>query len=251
MKRKRTYSIALCLSAALSFVFSSCETVKEVASQTNDILINQGTTPTSSEISAGLKQALEIGLRQGVDQVSDVNGFFGNALIKIMFPPDAKKVETTLRSLGFNKLCDDAILALNRAAENASAKAAPIFMNALKQMTFNDAANILLGSDTAATGYFKRTTTDQLKAAFRPVIETSLSKAGATKYWTTIMTRYNQIPLVKPVNPDLSDYVTQRTIDGLFLMIADKEKQIREQLNARTTPLLKKVFGYAQRQKSI
>lgn len=201
--------------------------------------------PSSSEISMGIKQALQLGLEQGVKQVSATDGYFKNPLIKILFPPNAVKVENTLRSIGLGSLCDNVELSLNRAAEKAAKQAAPIFLNALKQMTLRDASQILLGSDTSATSYFKRTTTSQLTAKFSPVISQSLNQVGATKYWSQVTSKYNQIPLVRPVNTDLTAYVTQRAIDGLFTMISQKEIQIRQQFGARTTPLLQKVFGYA------
>ena len=205
--------------------------------------------PTSTEISSGLKQALQIGLKEGIQEVSAKDGFFKNAMIKVLFPPEAQKIERTLRQVGMGSLCDNVILSLNRAAEDASKKALPIFLNALKTMSFRDATNILLGPDTAATYYFKTATTAALTKSFAPVISNSLNKVEATRYWGTVMTQYNKLPLVKPVNTDLSAYVTQRAIDGLFAMVAKKELAIRSQLSDRTTPLLKKVFGYADQKK--
>ncbi|WDF55025.1 DUF4197 domain-containing protein [Mucilaginibacter sp. KACC 22063] len=201
--------------------------------------------PTNTEMISGLKQALEQGTTKSSDQLSALNGFFGNAAVKILMPPEAKKAETTLRKLGLNKLCDNVILSLNRAAESAAGKAKPIFINALKQMTVQDAANILLGSQDAATQYFKRTTTAQLTTQFRPVIHTSLSNVGATNLYSQLATQYNKIPFTfNKVNPDLDDYVTQKAIDGLFYEIALEELNIRKNLSARTTPLLQKVFGF-------
>lgn len=205
--------------------------------------------PSSFEINSGLKQALELGIKQGVQQVSAKNGFFGNALIKVLFPPEAQKIERTLRSIGMGSLCDKVILSLNRAAEDASKQALPIFVDALKNMSFRDATQILLGKDTAATHYFRTATTTALSRKFKPVIANSLNKVDATKYWGLVTTNYNKIPLVQPVNTDLSAYVTQKAIDGLFKMIANKEINIRENLSSRTTPLLKKVFGYAAERK--
>jgi hypothetical protein len=205
--------------------------------------------PTSSEITSGIKQALQIGLQDGVKQVSAENGYFKNPLIKILFPPNAIKVENTLRGMGLGSLCDQVELSLNRAAEDAAKQATPIFLNALKKMTLRDASQILMGPDTSATSYFRRATTSELTAKFSPVISSSLSKVGATRYWSQVTTQYNKIPFVKPVNTDLTAYVTQRAIDGLFVTISQKEIQIRQQLGARTTPLLKKVFGFAARQK--
>ncbi len=244
--RRRALVFAPLLS--LLFAFSSCDTLQQVATQGG--LPGTSGTPTATEVNAGLKQALQLGIQDGVKQVSAVNGFFGDAMIKILFPPEARKVESTLRNLGLNKLCDDVILSLNRAAENAAKEATPIFTTALSQMSFNDVMNILLGADTAATSYFRRATTAQLQAKFKPVIAQSLSQVGATRYWSDLMGQYNRIPLVKPVNPDLSAYVTDRAIDGLFTMIAQKEVSIRSRLGARSTPLLKKVFGYAEAQQA-
>jgi hypothetical protein len=234
---------------------SSCDTLQQAgmggfpsASGGSATAGTSGGTPTSSEITSGIKQALQIGLQDGVKQVSAVDGYFKNPLIKILFPPNAVKVENTLRNIGLGDLCDKVELSINRAAEDAAKQAGPIFLNALNKMTLKDASQILLGPDTAATSYFRRATTSELTAKFSPVISNSLNKVGATRYWSDVMTKYNQIPLVKPINPDLTAYVTQRAIDGLFVIIAGKETQIRQQLSARTTPLLQKVFGYAAKQ---
>jgi hypothetical protein len=165
-----------------------------------------------------------------------------------LFPPEAQKVERKLRSLGFNKLADNVILSINRAAEDAAKEAKPIFISAIKEMTITDASNILLSGQTdAATQYFQRVTTDQLMQSFRPVIQSSLGKVGATKYWSDAITAYNQIPLTTKVNPDLSSYVAQKAIEGLFLEIAKEELRIRQNISARNTTLLQKVFGYADR----
>lgn len=202
--------------------------------------------PSNLEIGTALKQALEQGTGKSTDQLSAVNGFFNNAAIRIIFPPEAQKAEKTLRSLGLNQLCDNVILSLNRAAEGAAKEAKPIFVDAIKQMTLQDVSNILLGNPDAATEYFKRTTTVQLSAKFRPVIKESLDQAGATKYYGTAATTYNKVPFVKKINPDITDYVTQKAIDGLFLQIAKEELNIRQNLSARTTPLMQKVFSFAQ-----
>ncbi|MFD0765743.1 DUF4197 domain-containing protein [Mucilaginibacter lutimaris] len=229
----------------LLLIFTGCDTLNQVAQTT----VNQLGNPTNVEISNGLKQALEIGTGKSSDQLSAVNGFFGNAAVKILFPPEAQKVEKTLRSIGLGKLADNVILSLNRAAEDAAGKAKPIFVNAIKQMTLTDVTNILFGNKDAATQYFKRTTTMALAASFKPVIETSLNKVGATKYYTEAANAYNKVPLVSKVNPDISDYVTQRAIEGLFVEIAQEELNIRQNLGARTTPLLQKVFGYYDKNK--
>lgn len=229
------------------FIFSSCETLN----QAGQVLSQAGLgNPSLSEISSGLKQALEFGTSAGADRLSATDGFFANAAVKILFPEEALKVERTLRSVGFNKLADNVILSLNRAAEAAAIEAKPIFISAVKGMTFADASNILLsGQQDAATLYFKRVTNDQLQQKFQPIIQSSLNKVGATRYWTDAITAYNSIPLVGKVNPDLSAYVTQKAIDGIFFEIAQEELKIRTRLSARSTPLLQKVFAYADRNK--
>jgi hypothetical protein len=236
---------------ALALIFiSGCD----VQSQQNigNILkqIPTGGTPTNLEISAGLKQALEFGTSAGADRLSAKDGFLGNLAVKILFPPEAQKVEKTLRSLGFNALADNVILSINRAAEDAAKEAKPIFVSAIKQMTITDAVNILFGQNKdEATQYFKRVTTAQLMEKFKPVITNSLGKVGATKYWSDAALAYNKIPLVKPVNTDLSAYVAQKAIDGMFIQVAQEELKIRDNINARSTTLLQKVFGYADTKK--
>ncbi|MGI4804463.1 MAG: DUF4197 domain-containing protein [Janthinobacterium lividum] len=210
-----------------------------------------GGTPSDQEISSGIKEALQQGVIKSSDQLSAVNGFFGNAAVKILFPPQAQKAEATLRKLGLNKLCDNVILSLNRAAEDAAKEAKPIFISALKQMSLKDATNILLGSSDAATQYFKRTTTDSLASKFRPVVHQSLDKVGATQYYSQAATAYNKVPFtMNKVDPDIENYVTQKAISGLFVEIAQQELQIRQNLpSARTTSLLQKVFSYADKTK--
>jgi len=206
-------------------------------------------TPSNFEIGQGIKEALQIGVSTGADRLSVKDGFLGNLAVKILMPPEAQKVEKTLRSIGLNKLCDNVIVSLNRAAEDAATEAKPIFISAIKQMTLTDATNILLGSKDAATAYFKRVTTAQLMQKFSPIVTTSLNKVNATRYYSDLTTQYNRLPLVKPVNTDLTEYVTQKAIDGLFVEIAKEELKIRGNLSSRSTTLLQKVFGYADRKK--
>lgn len=204
--------------------------------------------PSNLEIGNALKQALQQGTAKSTDQLSAVNGFFGNAAVKILFPPEAQKVERTLRGMGMNKLCDNVILSLNRAAEDAAKDAKPIFIDAIKKMTLQDVSGILLGQQDAATQYFKRTTSSALAAKFKPTIKASLDKVGATKYYGTAAGEYNKLPFVKHLNPDITDYATQKTIDGLFVEIAQEELKIRQNLpSARSTPLLQKVFSFADK----
>lgn len=227
-------------------LLASCETLNQTAQ-----VLAQAANPTQAEIALGLKQALEFGTSSSSDRLSATDGFFANAAVKILFPEEAQKVERTLRSVGLNKLADNVILSINRAAEGAAKEAKPIFISAIKSMTIADAANILLArQEDAATQYFKRVTNDQLQLKFQPVIQTSLSNVGATRYWSEAITAYNKIPLVSKVNPDLASYVTQKAIDGIFYEIAKEELRIRSNISARSTPLLQKVFGYADRNKS-
>lgn len=206
-------------------------------------------TPSQLEIGQGIKEALQIGVSAGADRLSARDGFLGNLAVKILMPPEAQKVEKTLRSIGLNSLCDNVILSLNRAAEDAAKEAKPIFIAAIKQMTLADASNILLGNNDAATSYFKRVTTAQLLEKFSPVVKNSLNKVNASKYYSDLTTQYNRLPLVKPVSTDLTGYVTQKAIDGLFIEVAKEELKIRGNLNSRSTTLLQKVFGYADRKK--
>ncbi|MCK6617818.1 MAG: DUF4197 domain-containing protein [Cyclobacteriaceae bacterium] len=199
---------------------------------------------TTAEVADGLKEALINGISKGSDQVSQLDGYFKNPEIKIPFPPDVKRVENTLRDIGLGGEVDKFIMTLNRGAEDAAKEAKPIFISAIKSMTIEDAWGILKGDQDAATQYLKRTTLAQLKEKFKPVIQNALNKVNATKYYSDLVTRYNKIPTVEKVNPNLDDYATDKAIDGLFLMIAKEEKNIREDPVARTTDLLKKVFGY-------
>ena len=226
-------------------LLSSCETLGQVG----EVLAQTG-NPTQTEINMGLKQALELGTSSSAERLSIKDGYLGNLAIKILFPEEAKKVERTLRNLGLNTLADNVILSINRAAEDAAQEAKPIFIAAIKQMTIADATKILLGRDQdAATDYFKRVTSQQLHDKFKPVIQNSLSKVGATKHWTDVVNRYNQVPFVTKVNPDLQEYVTQKAMEGLFIEIAKEELKIRDNVSARGTNLLQKVFGYADRNK--
>ncbi len=201
---------------------------------------------TSAEVGEGLKEALIKGISNGSDLASQLDGYFKNPEIKIPFPPEVKKVEDRLRQLGLGGEVDKFVMTLNRGAEDAAKEAKPIFISAIKQMTIDDAWGILKGEPDAATKYLQRTTSNQLKEKFKPVIQNSLNKVSATKYYGDIVNRYNSIPLVQKVNPDLNEYATDMAIQGLFTMIAKEEKNIRQDPVARTTELLKRVFGSAK-----
>jgi hypothetical protein len=198
---------------------------------------------TTAEVAEGLKEALIKGISTGSDLASQVDGYFKNPEIKIPFPPEVKKVEDKLRQIGLGNEVDKFVMTLNRGAEDAAREAKPIFITAIKSMTIQDAWGILRGEQDAATQYLKRTTTPQLKEKFKPVIQSSLNKVSATKYYGDIVNTYNKIPFTDDVNPNLDDYATDKAIEGLFTLIAKEEKNIRQDPVARTTELLKKVFG--------
>lgn len=229
---------------ALAVSTSAC-TVADVQRTMDGVLAGTGTgvPVTKTEVANGLKQALEIGIKNGAAQASQVDGYHKNSLIRIPFPEDVKKVENTLRQIGLGSEVDKFVLTLNRGAEDAAKSAVPIFVSAIKQLTIADAWAILKGDRDAATQYLKRTTSQQLYTAFNPVMVKSLEKTNATRYYADLVNRYNKIPLVQKVNPDLDDYATQRAIDGLFTLVAQEEAQIRENPVARTTELLRRVFG--------
>jgi hypothetical protein len=198
---------------------------------------------TNEEIANGLKEALTQGISKGADALSQVDGYFKNPKIKIPFPPDAQKMEKKLRDIGMGQDVDKFIETLNRGAEDAAKQAKPIFVDAIKKMTITDVMSILKGQPDAATQYLKKTTNTQLQAQFKPVIKASLDKVGATKHYKDLATEYDKIPFVKKVNPDLEAYTTDLAIQGLFYTIANEEKEIRSNPVARTTDLMKKVFG--------
>ena len=197
---------------------------------------------SAGEIANGLKEALQVGAEKGTAKLSAADGFFKDAAIKILMPEEAKQAEQKLRSLGFGKQVDNAILTMNRAAEDAAKSAAPIFINAIKSMSIQDAAGILRGGDLAATNYLKSKTTAELTSAFRPVIESSLQKVDATKYWNSVFSTYNKFSANK-VDPDLTAYVTEKALAGIFYQVGLEEQQIRKDPAARTTDILKKVFA--------
>ncbi len=219
----------------LSLSFSSCDVLSKLPT---------GVGITDAEAAEGIRQALDKGVDTGISFLNKTDGFFGNELYKVLMPPDAKKIENTLRDLGFGNMVDKAILQINRAAEDAVGYAKPIFANAIKQMTITDAINIVKGADDAATNYFKEKTTQQLIEAFTPTIKSSLDKLNATKYYADVVNKYNNFPTtLKKINPDLPSYVVGKAVDALFDRVAKEELNIRTNVAARTTDILKKVFG--------
>ena len=205
--------------------------------------LNQVNTAGTIDIAGGLKEALNNGITKQVTKLTATDGFYKNQMVKILLPAELQKVDKTLRKMGMSKLADSGIKSLNRAAEDAVKEATPIFVTAIKDMSFSDAKSILLGKETAATDYLKSSTSSALYAKFSPVVQQSIGKVGADKIWASIIKKYNTIPMVSKVNPDITDYVTNKSMDGVFKMISVEEKDIRTNLNSRTSDLLKKVFA--------
>ncbi|MEH6659394.1 DUF4197 domain-containing protein [Leeuwenhoekiella marinoflava] len=219
-------------------ILTSCTELQSVV----DNLPNQAGVDNTT-IASGLRQALDFGIDKQVTKLTQENGFYGNSLVKILLPEELQKVDQTLRSVGLSSLADEGLKVLNRAAEDAVGEATPIFVEAVKGITFTDAKNILLGDDSAATSYLENKTNTALYAKFNPVIKQSFSKVGADKIWSNLITKYNSLPLTNDVNPDLTDYVTNEALKGVYTMIAVEEKDIRTNIASRTTTLLKKVFA--------
>lgn len=222
---------------SLGLLLSSCETLSQLPRPT-------GGGVTEAEAGDGIKEALGKGITNAVLQLNKEDGFFKDLVYKVLLPPDAQRIERTLRNLGLGNMVDKAILQINRGAEDAVGYAKPIFVDAIKQMTLTDALNIVRGGDTSATHYFREKTVGRLMAAFLPVIKTSLDKVEATKFYGDIVNRYNSIPTtLRKLNPDLPGYVTDRATNALFDLIAKEERNIRQNPLARTSDILKKVFG--------
>lgn len=224
--------------------FSSCDVIQNLP--TGGAL---GTGITQTEAGQGIKEALAQGLAKSVLQLNTTDGFFKDALYKVLLPPEAKKIENTLRTLGFNSLVDKAILQINRGAEDAVGYAKPIFVDAIKSMTITDAIGLVKNGDTSATHFFREKTTSKLMAAFTPVIKSSLDKVDATKYYGDLITKFNNLPTTfNKLNPDLTSYVTARATDALFDLVAKEEVNIRTNFAARSSDILKKVFGSVAKQ---
>ncbi|MCO5230241.1 MAG: DUF4197 domain-containing protein [Chitinophagales bacterium] len=242
---KSVFSIFL---AAVLFL-TSCTTAQ--IQDTLGAVLGSTTGVTNNEAASGLKEALAKGFVNAIGLLSKQDGFYGNSLVKIPWPEEAQFVMNAMQKIGMGNQVDKVTLSLNRAAEKASGEALDVFVQAVKQMTFQDAMGILLGGDGAATDYLKRTTTVILADKFRPIIESSLGQVNATKYWTDAITVYNKIPLVnKKVDTDLTTFVTQKALQGVFVKVEEQENQIRNNLSFRNTPLLQKVFGYADSKKA-
>jgi hypothetical protein len=204
---------------------------------------NQKGSLSNNDVNFGLKEALEIGIKNATALASQVNGFYKNPLIFIPWPPEAEQMKKMLLKIGLKKQVDKLVLTLNRAAEESAKKAAPIFLDAIKGLTIQDGMQILRGPNDAATAYLKRKTSGPLTAAFRPVVKRAMDKVEVTKYWNPLVSQYNRIPFMGPVDPDLDNYVTERAVSGLFKLLANEEKKIRQNPAARVTDILRRVFG--------
>ena len=224
----------------IAFNLTACAELQQVVDS-----IPQGTNGvlSNADIASGLREALDLGIDKQVTKLTETDGFYKNELVKILLPEELQKVDKGLRDIGLGNLADEGIKALNRAAEDAVKEATPIFVNAVKDITFDDAKNILLGEDNAATEYLTVRTKTELYNKFHPVINNSFSKVGADQIWTNLINKYNAIPFTNEVNPDLTDYVTQEALNGVYTMIAVEEKEIRNKVSSRTSDLLKKVFA--------
>lgn len=223
---------------AVAISLSSCAEMQQVMNQ-----FPQTQGIGGVDIAGGLKEALNNGISKQVTKLTATDGFYRNEAVKILLPEELRKVDAGLRRIGLGSLADEGLKVLNRAAEDAVKEATPIFVDAVRNMSFNDAKTILMGNDNSATNYLQNSTSTALYGKFNPVIKNSFTKVGADKVWANIINKYNLIPFVQKVNPDLTDYVTNQAMTGVFKMIAVEEKNIRTNLNARTSVLLQKVFA--------
>lgn len=226
------------VAVAFVFLLTSCGDLQKIISQ----FPQQGVL-SQADIGNGLRQALNKGVQNQVSKLTATDGFYRNELVKILLPEELRVVDRTLRKIGLSSLADEGLRAINRTAEDAVKTATPIFVDAVKGITFNDAKNILLGNDRSATTYLEGRTKQTLYGKFNPVIKNSFAKVGADQIWTNLINKYNTIPFVNKVNPDLTDYVTNEALKGVFKMIAVEEKGIRNKIGLRTTDLLRRVFA--------
>jgi hypothetical protein len=234
----KQFTMKKILVLAVAISLSSCAEMQQVLNQ-----FPQTQGIGGVDIAGGLKEALNNGISKQVTKLTATDGFYRNEAVKILLPEELRKVDAGLRRIGLSSLADEGLKVLNRAAEDAVKEATPIFVDAVRNMTFMDAKTILMGNESSATNYLQNSTSTALYGKFNPVIKNSFTKVGADKVWTNIITKYNSIPLVNKVNPDLTDYVTNQALNGVFKMVAVEEKNIRTNLSARTSVLLQKVFA--------
>ena len=234
----KQFTMKKILVLAVAISLSSCAEMQQVLNQ-----FPQTQGIGGVDIAGGLKEALNNGISKQVTKLTATDGFYRNEAVKILLPEELRKVDAGLRRIGLSSLADEGLKVLNRAAEDAVKEATPIFVDAVRNMTFMDAKTILMGNESSATTYLQNSTSTALYGKFNPVIKNSFTKVGADKVWTNIITKYNSIPLVNKVNPNLTDYVTNQALNGVFKMVAVEEKNIRTNLSARTSVLLQKVFA--------
>lgn len=238
-KLKSFQKIKVVLLSTLFLTTAGCAELQQVVNQ-----LPQGTIGLSQlDIANGLKEALDNGIEKQVSKLTATDGFLKNEAVKILLPQELQTVDTKLRQIGLSSLADEGLKVLNRAAEDAVKEATPIFVDAVKNMSFNDAKNILMGDNVAATTYLQSSTSTALYSKFNPVIKSSFTKVGADQVWTNIITKYNSLPFITKVNPDLTDYTTTKAMEGVFKMIAVEEQNIRTNFSSRSSDLLKKVFA--------
>tara|TARA_R110002012_G_scaffold283200_1_gene473371 strand:- start:121 stop:831 length:711 start_codon:yes stop_codon:yes gene_type:complete len=230
--------IIILLTIAISF--NSCGSLNEIV---NSIPQGGSGVLSQADIGNGLRQALDQGIDKEVSKLMATDGFYRNELVKILLPEELQKVDDGLRKIGLSSVADEGLKLLNRAAEDATKEALPIFVDAVKGISFNDAKQILLGDQRAATSYLENATQQALYAKFSPIINNKLGEVGATELWSGAINKYNALPLTSDVNPDLTDYVTQKALEGVYKMIAQEEIQIRSQVSSRGTDLLQRVFA--------
>jgi len=246
-------TIFISIATILFFTFSASAQIdlnkavndaqKNVEKEVNKYTKKKKKGLTNDEVIRGLKEALNVGTNNSTSSTSKMDGFYKNPLIMIPFPPEAEKVKNTVVNLGMQKQVDEFVMTLNRAAEEASKEAAPVFMEAIKGMSISDGFAILKGADNAATDYLSKKTTADLTTKFSPIIQRAIEKVQVTKYWNPVITTYNKIPGVEKQNPNLEQYITIKALEGLFKLIAGEEKKIRTDPIARINDILKKVFG--------
>ncbi|MBI3502714.1 MAG: DUF4197 domain-containing protein [Bacteroidetes bacterium] len=239
------------LASSFLFLFFSCASTGQIdwnkaANDANKEInqIKSGSKPLSNdEVIQGLREALNVGTNNSTASASKADGFYKNPLIFIPFPSEAQKIKNTVEDLGMHKQVQDFEMSINRAAEEASKEAAPVFLDAIKGMSIADGFSILHGADNAATQYLNDKTSGELTAKFTPIIKNAIQKVEVTKYWNPIITTYNKVPGVEKQNPNLEQYITSKALEGLFKLIAGEEKKIRTDPVARISDILKRVFG--------
>lgn len=235
--------ICLAIVTSANAQINTGKILKDAKNETNKILGGGNSSLTNDEVIKGLREALTVGTGNAASFASKVDGFNKNPKIRIPFPPEAIKVKNTAEDLGLHDQVNEFVLTLNRAAEEAAKEAAPVFINAIKGMSIKDGFTILKGEDNAATVYLRDKTNAELYAKFLPIVKSAINKVEVTKYWNPLITTYNKVPFSQKMNPDLEAYVTEKALDGLFILLAEEELKIRKDPAARVTDILKKVFG--------